>query len=506
VTGGPVDPRRLAAVLAAAARAPGGAWLAPVAAALAEAAVVPAAEGPALVAGGRRLGRIGPCGSVVLDDAGSAGARGPRRVLELDPAGAVLQVVHRRAGTLAAAAVRAGGGWTGLLPGGGDHPLWGASDRVVRPAPGPGGPDAPPSLAALEAGRPLTVAGRVDWDAVGWVPPLAAPAAVPPGAGSALLRLLAGLARDQGVARLRYRGPFPTEQLFWSLTEAFHVADPAPDVAARFTRGAEEAFVTGQAVEPPVDWEPAPRERRLVAPDLAVELRDGVEKVTWEGRSYHRPDWCRGRPDLRRPGHRVVRPVAGPGGERRFVAGLAALDRPVADHLLLTGDGRLLGPPGPGPAAAPPGEARPLDPRWRDALGAALPLDATPLLGPALAAAWPSLEVAWAPVPRDLVAVAGPAIRLDPLLAATYRQAHREAPDAAARRGLARRLVREVLQLVGPAARDAAAAWLAAEPPGRQAAHLAAAGRADRARLAAGAAVAVGTLVDALLAGEALPS
>jgi hypothetical protein len=93
------------------------------------------------------------------------------------------------------------------------------------------------------------------------IPPLFAPARLPPGAGTAVLNLIAGLMKDQGVARVRYRGPYPTEQLFTALLECFR-HDPALDDPLR-------RFMD----EGDVDWLPAPHERHLVAPGVSVQLR-----------------------------------------------------------------------------------------------------------------------------------------------------------------------------------------------------------------------------------------
>jgi hypothetical protein len=66
--------------------------------------------------------------------------------------------------------------------------------------------------------------------------------------------------------------------------------------------------------------------------------------------------------------------------------------------------------------------------------------------------------------------------------------------------------VREVLGLVAPATRDAAARWLAALTPARQDAELAAAARRDRVTLAQAALAPLRRLLDALEAGETLPA
>jgi hypothetical protein len=159
------------------------------------------------------------------------------------------------------------------------------------------------------------------------------------------------------------------------------------------------------------------------------------------------------------------------------VAALVALGRPLEDHLILDAAGNLLErPPAPPPAPEPD---VPLGPVWRDALAALLPLEATPLLGPAIARIWPSVDVVWGPVWRDLIEARGEGLRLALALARSFA-AMRASLDGAARRDLARALVRDVLGLVGPPVRGAAAAWLAAQSPDRQAALLEAASQADR--------------------------
>jgi hypothetical protein len=406
-------------------------------------------------------------------------------VLELDRRGRVTAAIRRApSGALEAAWTRTlDGSVVGVLPGGAEHPLWGPSDRIVT---SPARPEV------------LTVSAALDWDRIEAIPGLADPTRLPPGAGTALLNLVAGLAADQGAAALRYRGPYATEQLFWSLLESFRLDDPS-DGLARFLADAEEAFLAGAAREVPVDWRPAPHERLFSDDGVSVQLRDGVEKVCWEGRTYYRPEWQ----GILRDEHRVVRVVQDERG-LTYVAGLVALGHPLEDHLVLDAVGNLLTRPAP---AAPggPEAAAPLDPLWTEALGALVPLQATPLLRPAIHAIWPRFAIAWGPVARDLVARQGERLRLSWALARLYRaEAGREGD--AARRALARSLVRAVLALVGPPLRQAAAAWLADQPPARQAALLESARAPHRGAAGIVPAAALGRLLDALGAGEALPA
>lgn len=482
------DPRRLAALLADAdlgvrdseARAS-------LAAALRRATIVERGRTPLIVADGRPVGRVGPHGSTTLY------LPDPHpllrhRALGIDRHGHLVTSLRRSAaGRLEAAWVQsAQGAWIGVLPGGAQHPLWGPSDRVVRLA----------EVAGV-APEPLTVAGAVDWDAIAGVPPLAEPARLPPGAGTAVLNLLAGSASDQEAAALRYRGPYPGEQLFWALAECFRFETSAPDPVAAFTAEAEAAFADGVSVEPPVDWIPAPFEPLFHDDGTYVQLRDGVEKVQWEGRTYLRTEWQ----GLVRREHRVIRRTTGSEGRPAYVAGLEALGQPLEDHLLVDARGEVLARLAPTLVADETPDAALAAP-WREALPALLSLAATPLLATAVPAVWPALEVVWGTVPRDLIEVRGRTLRLSRTLARACRVERERGADP---RALARLLVADVLALLGPPVRSAAAAWLEAEPGDRQQALLDAARRIDRRVAAAGAAVRLGPLLDGLAAGTALP-
>lgn len=474
---------------------------------LGEATVVERSGETVIARGDRFLGMVRPYGSVILYLAPVPAPAWPmpgfaplwrpltvpsrQRLLELDRGGRVTLAIQRdRHGAFREAWLRGmDGALLGILPGGAQHPLWGASDRFVRP---PVRSGAPPER--------LTVCGAVNWDGIAAIPPLADPTRLPPGAGSGILNVLAALTTDQQVSTLRYRGPFPTEQLFWALCESFRFETDARDPVAAFTEGAEETFARGESREVPLDWTPAPHERLFLPDGICVQFRDGVEKVFWDGRAYYRPTWQ----GLRRRGHRVIRAVTEPDGRLAFVAGLEALGRPIEDHLVLDTRGTLLRRPA---AALPRPVERPdvplADP-WRETLGWLLCLEATPLLTTAIATVWGMTEIVWGAVPLDLIDARGANLRLAWALAEAYRaERARTAPDA--RRALAQRLVGDVLDLLGSPIRRAAAAWLESEPPARQEELLELARRADRRAVAARAAPALARLIDALEAGEALP-
>ena len=340
-------------------------------AALARATPTVSPGGDLFVADGQPVGRVLPHGSVALFRPDPS-APLAHRLLEVDSRATVTAVLNRgpQGGLRDLWVTLANGDAAGVLPGGAHHPLWGPSDRLVRSIGG-------------SCPTALTVAAAVRWDAVDMIPPVAEPARLPSGAGAALLNILATLAGDQRRPALRYRGPYPTEQLFWSLTESFR-PDRAPgsEPLARFLADAELTFARGAPEEAPVDWAPAPHERRVHPDGLVVQLRDGVERITWQGRSYHRTE-CQG---LRRREHRVVREVELGDGARRYVASIEALGTVVEDHLLLDAQGEPLERRAFGPDSGP---ERPLAGLWRDALGALLPLEATPLLEGAIGAVWP---------------------------------------------------------------------------------------------------------------------
>ncbi|MBL4686121.1 MAG: hypothetical protein JKY37_16125, partial [Nannocystaceae bacterium] len=88
----------------------------------------------------------------------------------------------------------------------GEHPIFGPVDALC---------DA--------AGETLARFGRVNWARPQYVPPLDLPGRLPPGAGAAVLNLVAIVARNADLARMRYRGPYPTAMLFDALLTSFRV-------------------------------------------------------------------------------------------------------------------------------------------------------------------------------------------------------------------------------------------------------------------------------------------
>jgi hypothetical protein len=359
-----------------------------------------------------------------------------RRLVELDRRGHLIAAYRwRDDGGLAWAKVRtAHGDWIGLEPGAGAPAAWGASD----------------ALWLLEADArwtpraPLTVFQSVDWARLEWIPPLAAPSRLPPGAGTAVLNLLAGLMKDQGLARTRYRGPYPSESLFTALLECFRHDPEAADPFERFV--SEEGL----------DWLPAPHERHEVAEGVCAQLRQELDKVVLDGITFYRPDWQ----GVGRREPRIIRVE----GERR-VCSLWALGRALEDRAVLARDGEVLARPAPREDARAPA---PLAPVWRPALAALVARESAPMLGDAIGETLEELALEWGSVPGDLVRLDGDTARVRRQLLDEGLAWIREATPGVARGERAGALTLEVARLLAPALRRRAQARLEALPAEEQ--------------------------------------
>jgi hypothetical protein len=394
----------------------------------------------------------------------------PRLVAEADRHGTPLTWAEwDAAGRLRRAKVRLpDGGWLGIEPGATEAAPWGRSDRLWRL-----GPDSP-----WEPLEPLTLFQAVDYGAIAFIPPLAEPARLPPGGGTAVLNFLATLLLDQGAPAVRYQGPYPTEQLFTALLESFRYQGETTDPLAEFMAG-------------DLAWTPAPHERRFTG-GAWVQLRDGVEKVVFRGRAYYRRRWQ----EVIRDEPRVVRAEAG-----RVVCSLWALGGPVEDHLVLDSAGEVIQVP---PLAPVEGPQTPLSPRWRRALGELVAQRSTPLLRPSILGVLDTLPLRWGPVAGDLVEERGEGLVLSLALPRLFRE-RLEAEREPARRFLAAlAFATEVAGLLAPAVTRRAQAALAGLPEADQRAALE---LAEATAAGAGPALGAGVdaLVQALLAGPALP-
>jgi hypothetical protein len=353
-----------------------------------------------------------------------------RRTGEHDRHGAPLSALEWRLdGTLRRARVRlSDGGWIDIEPGAGERGPWGASDLVARD------------------GHPLTRFAAVDWTHIDRIPPLAEPARLPAGAGTAIFNLLARLALDQGVGVLRYDAPYPTEALFLALLESFRYApDDAADPRTAFASGA-------------LAWTPAPHEVSIESGDVWVQRRERIDKIVSGGRAYYRSDWQR----VRRLAPRVVRDD---GDTVR--ASLIVLGRVVEDHLVLSADGNveMLRP------REDPPDVAPLAPEIVAGLIAIVVATSAPELGPWLVAVARDMQFAWGPVVADLVSVVDMRVTLSHRIRRVLGDAVRERSRADAL-GVALAVLREAADLIADALRARAQAALAAEDAAVQAAAL----------------------------------
>lgn len=352
---------------------------------------------------------------------------GRRRLAERDREGRLLaELGWGHDGALRRAALRIpDGSWIEVEPRAAIDARWGMSDRVWH------------------AGTPLTLFAAVDWARIDTVPPLAEPAKLPPGAGTAILNLIAALAADQDRSRLAYRGPYPTEHLFLALLESFRYVPAGPDPLAAFMANA-------------LDWSPAPHERLLSPEGVWVQLRDRVEKVAWQGRMYYRPLWQ----GVARRSPRRVRDTGG-----GVTCSLWLLDTAVEDHLRLGVDGSLVEV-----LAVPPPDAAvtPLPASLVSGLGTVVASGCVPILAPFVAEAVRELTLEWGPVDRDLVGVDGRRVRLSNRVPPIAGARLAAAPGREARARLALTLLVELADLVGDDLRRRAQAAVAALPETEQ--------------------------------------
>ena len=389
--------------------------------------------------------RVERWGTVVGYEAGSP----RRRLVQFDRHGHLIAACHWKAdGSLRWARCRsADGRWVGVEPGVDEHPAWGASDRVWL-------------LDGDEPWRPvepLSVFRALDWAQLDHIPPLAEPRRLPPGAGSAVLNLLASLMKDQGLARVRYRGPFPSEQLFTSLLEAFR-HDPTQALPL-------ERFLADGGL----DWLPAPFESHHVAPWVTVQLRQDIDKVVADGVIFYRPVWQ----GIKRREPRVIRDE----GER-VICSLWALGGPLEDRLILDRSGEILDAP---PVRAPEVPPAPLPPVWNSALGDLISRESAPALGPTIAQVLQDTKLEWGAVPGDLVRAWEKRIRLSARLREAAAASLRSAAPGRERAEQALRFVLEVARLLGPEVRGRAQAVLESLPEAEQARQLEAAGEESEA-------------------------
>lgn len=381
-----------------------------------------------------------------------------RLLAEVDGYGTIVTEVRWQAdGRLARAAVRIpDGSWVVIAPGAGRPGPWGASDEL------------------RQGSQALTRFAALDWTRITTIPPLAEPARLPSGAGTAVLNLIAQLAGDQGVNALRYDAPYPTEQLFLALLESFRWSESHDDPLA--------AFMNGRLV-----WTPAPHTRAFPSRRVYVQRRARVEKIALDGRAFYRPDWQ----GVRRRTARVVRDT--PDGVR---ASLQALGVVLEDLVVLTAAGRVLDVPS---ASADPPGVRALPSALVSGLVAIVVASSAPALATPLREEAARLVFEWGPVTGDLVDVDPPRVRLSPKLLRALQTVLAHADGRHERVGVAFAALGEAATLIGDALRRHAQAALADAPAAAQAAALGAQSAARD-----GDAGAIGAAVETLLADAQL--
>lgn len=384
--------------------------------------------------------------------------------------------------------------WLEVRPGAGEHALWGASDVLVHHAgaPQPAG------------GQAVGLLPAQDYAALDALPPFDRPAALPPGAGSAMLNFLARLLALQGRSDAAYHGPYPTAALFASLCRSFVPvgADGADGAAleALFTRDETALAFRGAMAPNPVRWRPAPFAPARPAPHLLLHLREGAQQAWVRDVLFRRAEAAGG---------------ALPGGERvwsersaegaRYAVGLALLGRPYCRFFRLDERGavRQGTPPHELDAAAAEGSPPPvaLHPQWGEVLFAWATLRANAGLAAAVQRLEADVSPAWAPLPLRMAALRDDALLVQAALPEAFRQRRAGDEDAAA---LAMMLVSDVLEAATPHLLRRAQQRLA-EAPRPNLASLLAAGEAaqDAARTRLDGALPA--LVRDLAHGAALP-
>jgi hypothetical protein len=357
---------------------------------------------------------------------------GGRLAAELDRHGATVSELEWQSnGRLARAAVRLpDGSWVTVHPGAGAPGPWGASDELRHDH------------------RVVTRFGALDWSRITHIPPLAEPARLPPGAGTAVLNLIARLAAEQGTSALRYDAPYPTEQLFLALLESFRwtgadVGDPLV------------AFMNGALA-----WRPAPHTRAFESDRVYVQQRERIEKIAVDGRAFYRPDW-------QGVGRRTPRVVRDAGDTVR--ASLQALGLVLEDHAVLAPDGRVLDVPEP---PADPPAVHPLPDALVSGLVATVVASSAPPLAASLRRVAGRLAFEWGPVDGDLVELAPVRVRLSPKVVGALQTVLARAETRLERVGVAFAALGEVAELVGDDLRRRAQAELEGAPAAEQAAAL----------------------------------
>lgn len=390
------------------------------------------------------IAECSPHGSLTFFLPRSLSHAAPQRLATFDRHGRLQVLIHRDdAGRLTRFKARGlDGRFLGVERGTASHIGWGMSDSV--------------SLLEGETGftvaHPLTFFRSVAYEDLDALPPLDDPVRLPLGAGSTLLNVLALLAHDQGKRILRYRGPYPTERLFTTLSESFRYRGEPGAMRERFAQDAEETAIQLAMKEAPVDWEPLPHERFFPVAHTCVQLRNGVEKIYDRGRVYYRPDLAGSAYAIRTQQTDEQPP--------RYIAGLSILGRAIEDHLILDEHGEILERPPLATHAILRGPMQ-LSDDWKALLVRLIASESAAMLHSAL---WPvvdELTLEWESLHNELWSQAGNTISLHAGMVTVYRQALAQIKSAGEGLLLAARFTSELSRLVGPLVRARAQERLA---------------------------------------------
>ena len=309
----------------------------------------------------------------------------------------------------------------------------------------------PTSCASATATPPLTHFAAVDWACIEAIPPLAEPARLPPGGGTAVLNLIAALAADQGRTRLPYAGP----------------TRPSSS-SRRCSKPSAGSRTRPRTIRWPPSWPAAsPGRRRPFRRAFAPRRRlCAVTRAHREGR-LARPHLSPRRLAGRRPPRRPPR-----SRRRRPRAVLAVgAGRRLEDHLVLTPEGDVRRPRTSRSPTAPRRRRAPTSPpdSWPSS-----PRRSAPPLAAAIRAEAADLAFAWAPLPGDLAVVTPRARASVPRGAGRAPRARdRRRAAGSSRCGSASPRSPSWRRALGDALRARAQVRLAAEPPPRKRARCA---------------------------------
>ena len=229
-----------------------------------------------------------------------------------------------------------------------------------------------PVYAVRFESRTVALCGAIDWAAPRFIPPIDRPAAIPAGAGSAILNVLATLA--SGL--LRYRGPYNTAALFDALLHSFTAARGARQ---RFIADVETRALAGTMDVIDVPFTPAPHTWSWPRDGVCIERRNGVQRVFVGNRAFS--------PDAHR---RLTRADDG------WTADVVIAGEVWCPVLTLDSAGELVDGPLPIPAVQSGLLGAPLPPEIAAVLGEVMASRAPRLLAPAMQRVLENRTVQWA--------------------------------------------------------------------------------------------------------------